>query len=234
MPLSPFQPLFHNAPWHHRTRFPDIIDALTPPSHPLLPCHVLTEFAYILIETISLISTFPSEVPRGTARETILEEKKITSEGIESPSWNLNSEITQPSERKAQKQSGFCGILHLHKMEVTRGGDKNSDSTLKTKKVKPTQNAVILWYIFMFTPHAIHTLAFGVWHNGTMLQSPNNQRSSDPGSDGENSRDDSSTTCSKVAIPDDDLIVQILARLDGPSYSQALYQDARVSCYSVA
>ncbi len=30
-------------------------------------------------------------------------------------------------------------------------------------------------------------------------------------------------------IPDDDLVVQILARLDGESYNQALYQDARVS-----
>ena len=31
------------------------------------------------------------------------------------------------------------------------------------------------------------------------------------------------------SIPDDDLVVQILARLDGESYNQALYQDARVS-----
>mmetsp|Transcript_580 Transcript_580/g.1149 ORF Transcript_580/g.1149 Transcript_580/m.1149 type:complete len:978 (-) Transcript_580:122-3055(-) len=41
-------------------------------------------------------------------------------------------------------------------------------------------------------------------------------------SDGENSDD-----TRKVEIPDDDLTVQILARLDGPSYNQALYQDAR-------
>jgi len=33
----------------------------------------------------------------------------------------------------------------------------------------------------------------------------------------------------KVEMPDDDLVVQILARLDGPSYRKALYQDARVS-----
>ena len=45
--------------------------------------------------------------------------------------------------------------------------------------------------------------------------------------DGENSENSDDTP--KVEIPDDDLTVQILARLDGPSYNQALYQDARVS-----
>ena len=30
----------------------------------------------------------------------------------------------------------------------------------------------------------------------------------------------------KVEIPNDDIIVQILARLDGQGYNQALYQDA--------
>ena len=37
---------------------------------------------------------------------------------------------------------------------------------------------------------------------------------------------DSDSSISKVEIPNDDLIVQILARLDGPAYNQALYQDA--------
>ena len=46
------------------------------------------------------------------------------------------------------------------------------------------------------------------------------------GSGGETSDD----TC-EVEIPDDDLVVQILARLDGPSYREALYQDARVSSW---
>mmetsp|Transcript_32195 Transcript_32195/g.69483 ORF Transcript_32195/g.69483 Transcript_32195/m.69483 type:complete len:954 (+) Transcript_32195:30-2891(+) len=46
----------------------------------------------------------------------------------------------------------------------------------------------------------------------------------DQRSDGES---ESESTITKVAIPDDDLIVQILARLDGSSYSRALYKDAR-------
>ncbi|KAL7536725.1 hypothetical protein ACHAXR_011212 [Thalassiosira sp. AJA248-18] len=56
----------------------------------------------------------------------------------------------------------------------------------------------------------------------TML--PQNEHAADQqgSDDGENSRDDTP----KVEIPDDDLIVQILARLDGPSYRQSLYQDA--------
>ena len=37
---------------------------------------------------------------------------------------------------------------------------------------------------------------------------------------------DSDSSISKVEIPNDDIIVQILARLDGPAYNQALYQDA--------
>ena len=32
----------------------------------------------------------------------------------------------------------------------------------------------------------------------------------------------------KVEIPDDDLVVQILSRLDGEAYRRALYQDAGV------
>ena len=42
----------------------------------------------------------------------------------------------------------------------------------------------------------------------------------------ENCAADSDSSISKVEIPNDDLIVQILARLDGPAYNQALYQDA--------
>ena len=42
----------------------------------------------------------------------------------------------------------------------------------------------------------------------------------------ENSDSHSDSSISKVEIPKDDLVVQILARLDGPAYNQALYQDA--------
>ena len=46
-------------------------------------------------------------------------------------------------------------------------------------------------------------------------------------SDGEKSEGTSST----VEIRDDDLVVQILARLDGESFEQAVQQDARVRCH---
>mmetsp|Transcript_15543 Transcript_15543/g.33658 ORF Transcript_15543/g.33658 Transcript_15543/m.33658 type:complete len:955 (-) Transcript_15543:1141-4005(-) len=59
--------------------------------------------------------------------------------------------------------------------------------------------------------------------NETMQQLQNNHHSVDEGSNDENSSVDDTT---KIEIPNDDLIVQILARLDGPSYNQALYQDA--------
>lgn len=51
----------------------------------------------------------------------------------------------------------------------------------------------------------------------------NKHHSVDDGSNDENSSVDETT---KIEIPDDDLIVQILARLDGAAYSQALEQDA--------
>lgn len=46
-------------------------------------------------------------------------------------------------------------------------------------------------------------------------------------SDVENSNSSDSDDSSKEEIPNDDLIVHILARLDGQSYNQALYQDAK-------
>ena len=56
---------------------------------------------------------------------------------------------------------------------------------------------------------------------------PQNEEQDHDGSGGESSEEENS---SKAAIPDNDLIVQILARLDGSAYREALHQDAGVSC----
>ena len=52
-------------------------------------------------------------------------------------------------------------------------------------------------------------------------------------SDDASAQADTSDRTLQHQIQSDDLIVQILARLDGPSYSQALQQDARVCCVSL-
>ena len=59
--------------------------------------------------------------------------------------------------------------------------------------------------------------------------------SSDDQENGNRSCTDDSTSDREHTTPisPDALIVQILARLDGPAYSQALYQDAKVSSISL-
>lgn len=43
----------------------------------------------------------------------------------------------------------------------------------------------------------------------------------------------SSVHSDRVEIPDDDLVVQIFARLDGKAYNHALYRDAKVSLFGL-
>ncbi len=65
------------------------------------------------------------------------------------------------------------------------------------------------------------------------------ESSDDQGNSDKSCKDDSCTPnqdekCKQYPISPDALIVQILARLDGPSYSQALSRDAKVRSMSLA
>jgi hypothetical protein len=80
------------------------------------------------------------------------------------------------------------------------------------------------------TPHFISLQSVDTTHQqsneGTSDDLDNGDRSCTD--DSTSNEDESSERDLQNPISPDDLIVQILARLDSPSYNQALYQDAKV------